>query len=462
MLKHFFRQFFTPTRVTVTSFAMLVSAGTLLLSLPFSNASGQWLDPVNALFISTSAVCVTGLSPIDISRELSTFGQAVILLLMQLGGLGLMTFTTTLYIWLGERMSITEKLTVQDSFLPNSATPIKRILVYVFGFTFIVESIGILLLTAYWTATSRFGSFSATLWNAAFHSVSAFTNGSLALFPNSLIDFQHDYFVLAVISGLIFLGGLGFLVVFELKEFFRMRVLENSRRVRIGVQSRLTLITTGLLIAGGTIAIFALERHGVFGAMTTGEALMNSYFFSIVPRTAGFNTVQMNEFGGAASYFFMILMFIGASPGSTGGGIKTTTFGLLVAYSIARFRGKSKLDLWNRTIPQSSIDKATAVVVASAATVLVGTMVLMFTETRGLSAAESQARLTPILFETISAFGTVGLTLDFTPHLTTAGKLIVTVLMFVGRVGAVTLALAISINARQAKFSYAEENIMIG
>ncbi|MBK8148325.1 MAG: hypothetical protein IPK58_08950 [Acidobacteria bacterium] len=462
MVKAFFRQFFTPTRVTVTSFSILVTVGTILLWSPISSASRIWLHPVDALFIATSAVCVTGLSPIDISKEFSLFGQVVVLVLMQLGGLGLMTFTTTLYIWLGERMSITEKLTVQDSLLPDSKTPIKKILVYVFAFTFGVEAVGTLLLAVYWSLTGRFETHAESLWFALFHSVSAFTNGSIALFSNSLIDFQRDYFVMFVISSLIFLGGLGFLVVFELKEFVHRRLIEKSRYFRIGVQSRITLITTACLIVGGTIAIFALERNGVFADLTTGEALMNSYFFSIVPRTAGFNTVPMSGFGGATNYLFALLMFIGASPGSTGGGIKTTTFGLLVAYSIARFRGKSRLDLWNRTIPQSSIDKATAVVVASAATVLIATMILMVTETRGLSAAESQIRLMPVLFETISAFGTVGLSLDFTPQLSSVGKLILSFVMFVGRVGAITLALAISVSARSEKFSYAEENIMIG
>lgn len=462
MFRRFFRQFFTPTRVTVTSFGTLVLAGSAALVTPFASVSGKWLDPIDALFIATSAVCVTGLSPIDISKEFTLFGQIVVLLLMQLGGLGLMTITTTLYIWLGERMSITERLTIQDSLVPNASMPIRRIVLYVVGFTFIVEAAGAALLAAHWTLTARFGSFAETLWMSVFHSVSAFTNGSFALFPNSLIGFQTDHFVLIVIASLIILGGLGFLVVFELKEYARHRLTNAGGRFRIGVQTRLTLITTACLIVFGSAALFALERGGAFAGLTSAEAFTNAFFFSVVPRTSGFNSVPMASFGGAAAYLLMILMFIGASPGSTGGGIKTTTFGLLVAYSYARFRGRSHLDLWNRTIPQASIDKATAVVVASAATVLIATMTLMLTETRGLDAATSQSRLTPILFETISAFGTVGLSLDFTPQLSAIGKLVLTFVMFVGRVGAITLALALSLNARPAKFSYAEENIMIG
>jgi trk system potassium uptake protein TrkH len=460
MFRRFVKQFFTPTRVTVTSFAILVVAGSALLATPLSTTDGTWLAPVDALFVATSAVCVTGLSPIDVSSELSFFGHLVVLVLMQLGGLGLMTFTTTLYVWLGERMSITERLTIQENLLPSASSQIKRILAHVIGYTVLVEGIGAAFLAGYWITTGKFDSVAKTLWFAVFHSVSAFTNGSFALFPNSLIDFQRDHFVLIVISSLIAFGGLGFLVVFELSEYVARRI--SGQKFRIGVQSRLTLITTAALIVVGTAAFYVLERNGAFAALTSAEALTNAYFFAIVPRTAGFNTVRMSEFGGAAGYLLMILMFVGASPGSTGGGIKTTTFGLLVAYSYARFRGRSQLDLWNRTIPQTSIDKATAVVVASAATVLLATLTLMFTETRGMNAFESQARLMPVLFETISAFGTVGLSLDFTPVVSTAGKLVLVFLMFVGRVGAITLALAISLNARPAKFSYAEENIMIG
>lgn len=448
--------------MTVTSFALLIAIGTLLLLTPWSWTNAHRGQSIDAFFLATSAVCVTGLSPVVVSEDLSVFGHIVLLVLIQLGGLGLMTFTTTLYVWLGERMSITERLTVQDSFLPNRSTPIKRILGLVFAFTFISEAIGVILLTAYWSATSRFSGFGETVWMAVFHSVSAFTNGSFALFRNSLEDFRSDYFVLVVISGLIILGGLGFLVVFELKEFGRHRLTDRMSRFRIGVQTRLTLITTSVLIVAGTLAIFFLERDGAFAEMSTPTALLNSYFFSIVPRTAGFSTVPMGSFGGTVCFVLTILMFIGASPGSTGGGIKTTTFGLLVAYTIARFRGKPHLDLWNRTIPQTSIDKATAVVVASATTVLIGVLVLMFTETRGMNAVESQKLLMPVVFETISAFGTVGLSLDFTPQISSAGKLVLIFLMFVGRVGAITLALAISLRSAPARFTYAEENVMIG
>lgn len=457
-----FRRFFTPTRITVTSFSILATTGTLLLLLPWVTVSGKPLGIFDALFIATSATCVTGLSTVDVSREFTFFGQFILLVLMQIGGVGLMTFTTALYFWLGQRMSITEKLTLEENLLPNSAFPIKAIVRYVVTYTLIAEAIGAILLFMYWTATARFAKLGDALWFSIFHSVSAFTNGSIALFSNSLIDFQGDYFVIGVITSLIICGGLGFVVVFELSEAAAKRVSGDKSFIRLSVQTKLTLVSTVVLLAAGTLVILALERYGAFASLSGAQAVANAYFFSVVPRTAGFNTVPMTDFGGASVLVMMILMFIGAAPGSTGGGIKATTFGLLVAYTFARFRGKTQLNLWNRTIPQTSIDKATAVVVASATTVLAAATVLMISETYGLSAAESRNRLMPILFETLSAFGTVGLSLDFTPQLSEIGKLVLTVVMFVGRVGAITLALAISLNQRPEKFSYAEENIMIG
>lgn len=461
MLRRIFRQFFTPTRMIATSFALLVLLGTFLLVLPISNANSESLKLTDALFIATSAVCVTGLSPIDISTKLNFFGQFVVLILMQLGGLGLMTFTTTLYFWFGQRLPITERLAIQETF---QTTPrrIKQLILYILTFTFSVEAIGATLLYIYWTIKGQFDSVSQTLWFSIFHAVSAFTHGSFALFSDSLIRFQKDFFVQLVITSLIISGGVGFLVAFEIKSWVQNKFAKTKIPFRLSVQTRLTLITTLLIIVFGTLLIFISERDGAFASFTSSEALMNSYFFSIVPRTSGFNTIQMTDFGGTSVMILMLLMFIGGSSGSAAGGIKVGTFGLLVAYTIARFRGKSQLNLWHRTIPQQSIDKATAVVVASATVILLATLLLLFTETRGLNSAESQSKFIPILFETVSAFGTVGLSLNFTDKLTELGKIILVLVMFTGRVGAISVALAISLREKKSHFSYAEENIMIG
>jgi len=463
MAKFFSRQFFTPTRSISIGFLLVILLGTFFLSMPFSATEGKTIGFIDALFISTSAVCVTGLSPIDIGSKLTFFGQFVVLILMQIGALGLMTFTTVFYYWFGSKLPIADRLAIQETFQNLPAKQIRRLIFYIVSFTIAIEAVGTILLFIHWTIKGDFASHAQTFWYALFHAVAAFTHGSFSLFPNSLINYQKDFPVIFIITSLIFLGGLGFLVALELKDFLLSKFFPKDKKIRrLSVQTKLTLITLIALIFGGTILIFFNERNGVFAQMTFAESLANSYFFSIVPRTSGFNTVQMSDFSGASVFVLMILMFIGGGSGSASGGIKVGTFGLLVAYTFARLRGKNQLNLWNRTIPQSSIDKASAIVVASASLILIATLILMFTETQNLSAKESQANFVPILFETISAFGTVGLTMDFSAQLSEAGKIILSLVMFAGRVGIISLILALSLREKPAQFSYAEENVMIG
>jgi trk system potassium uptake protein TrkH len=472
MLRRLLRRL-KPTQLVVSSFAFIIASGTFLLSLPTATQTGERLSFFDALFLSSSAVCVTGLSPVDIGKTLSLFGQLVILILMQIGGLGLMTFTTVLITLFGKRMAITDRLAIQESFHHTRTNQIRSLVGLIIMVTFSIETVGAIILTVHWTSLGKFSSFAETFYYAIFHSVSAFTHGSFSLFSNSLIDFQKDFVTLFVITSLIVLGGMGFLVGLDLKDYLRHKILRyllpkkvlrrlKMRRSRLSVHTKLTVITTLFLIIIGAVSFFILEREHAFAQMTTGEACMNSYFFSVVPRTSGFNTVSLTEMSGATLLMTMVLMFIGAGPGSTGGGIKTTTFGLLVAYSIARLRGSQRLNLFNRTIPQESVDKATAVVVAASVLVILATSFLMATETTGLSSNESQRKLLPILFETISAFGTVGLSLDFTPQLSNIGKVILSLVMFMGRVGPLSLALAISLKQPRAQYQYAEENVMVG
>jgi trk system potassium uptake protein TrkH len=434
-----------------------------MLLLPFSTADGESIGFVNALFVSTSAVCVTGLSPIDIGSKLSFFGQFVVLVLMQIGGLGLMTFTTVFYYWFGSKLPIADRLAIQETFQHLPAKQIRRLIFYIVSFTFAIEAIGAILLFIYWTVKSEFASVGQTLWNSVFHAVAAFTHSGFSLFPTSFVGYQKDLTVISIIIGLVFLGGLGFLVALELKDFLLRRIFsKDKKKFRLSVQTKLTLLTLGFLIFGGAALFLMTERSGVFAEMSLPQAIANSHFLSIVPRTAGFNSVTLIEMGGTSLLILMIFMFIGGGSGSTSGGIKVGTFGLLVAYTFSRLRGQTQLNLWNKTIPQSSIDKASAIVVASATAILTATLLLMFTETQNLSAKESQAKFVPILFETISAFGTVGLTLDFTSQLTEAGKVILSLVMFAGRVGIISLILALSLREKPAQFSYAEENVMIG
>lgn len=459
-----------PAQLIVISFAVVITLGTLLLLLPGATRAGVNLSFIDALFTAVSATCVTGLTTVDTGTTFTTFGQLVILACIQIGGLGLMTFTTIFLVLAGQRLGITGRLAVEQSFHHTPTGQIASLIRHIVFATLVIEGVGAFALTLYWSASGRFTSFGETLYQAVFHAVSAFCNAGFSPFSDSLIGFQRDPVVLGILSTLILLGGLGFLVELDLRIYlqslFVRRFFPSSadgKRQRLSLHTKVVVITTGLLLAIGTISFYLLERRGAFAHLGEGAAWMNAWFCAVTPRTAGFNTIPYAALGGAALLCTMVLMFIGASPGSTGGGIKTSSFGLLVAYSIARWRGLQRLHLFHRTVPQESIDRAAGVVVAAVALVIVAASALMVTETWGMAPGESQRRLLPVIFETISAFATVGLSIDLTPTLTGPGKLIVAAVMFMGRIGPFTLAMAVSTAPPRAagQYRYAEENVMI-
>jgi trk system potassium uptake protein len=475
MVRRLIRRHLKPPQLVVLSFTLVIAAGTALLSLPAATRAGEPLPVVDAFFTAVSATCVTGLAVVDTGSVFSTFGQLVILACIQVGGLGLMTFTTVLLTVFGRRLAIADRVIIQESFHHTPTGKITTIIKYIVVATFAVEASGAAMLTIHWLRAGRYATFGETLYSAVFHSISAFCNAGFSLHADSLTGFRGDFVSLAVFSALIIVGGLGFLVGLDLKEYVQLRwlrrlwsaetqarVLALGRRPRLSVHTKFVLITTGLLLAVGTVSFYLLERGGTLAGMTTAEAWANAWFLSVTPRTAGFNTVDYAQLGGAGLLCTMVLMFIGASPGSTGGGVKTSTLALLVAYSVARWRGHARLHAFNRTIPGDSIDRASAVVVAALALLIVASSALMATETAGDTAEQSRREFLPVLFEAVSAFGTVGLSVGQTPILTAPGKLIVAALMFMGRTGPLTLALAISLRRPRAQYRYAEENIMIG
>jgi trk system potassium uptake protein TrkH len=433
---------------------------------------------VDALFTATSATCVTGLAVEDTQTHFSTFGQIVILCCIQVGGLGLMTFTTVFLYLTGNRLAIADRVALQESFQHTPTGSVGRLVKHIVVATFAVEAVGALLLFARWTQLGRFDGARETVYHSVFHSISAFCNAGFALYPDSLTGFRDDPALVLVFSALVVLGGLGFLVMLDVKEYYAQhRLLRHYRpgrahaqealgllrRPRLTVHTKLVLLTTAALLATGTISYYLLERRGLFAGMGEGTAWLNAFFCSVTARTAGFNTVDYAGMGGAGLLCTMVLMFVGASPGSTGGGVKTSAFGLLVAYAVTRWRGQKRLHAFNRTIPRESIDKAGSVVITAVAVVILAASALMATETRGATPAESRGELVGILFETISAFATVGLSTGETAELTPPGRLIVALVMFVGRTGPLTLALAISVRRRRAsQFRYAEENVLVG
>lgn len=468
-------QYLHPSQLVVLSFALVILTGALLLSLPIATRSGARLPLVDALFTATSATCVTGLAVVDTGAVFSTFGQLVILACIQIGGLGLMTFTTVFMVVTGRRLAIADRVAIQESFTRTPTGELRTLIKYIVIATFTIEAMGALILTLRWAWQGRFATLGETVYHAVFHSVSAFCNAGFALYADNLAGFSGDPVVILAISALIIIGGLGFLVGLDIKEYLqlalfrrywprlvRQRVEAIRPRPRLSLHTKFALITTGSLLLIGAVSYYLLERRGLFAKMTTGESWLNAFFCSVTPRTAGFNTIDYSQMGGAGLLCAMVLMFIGGGAGSTAGGVKASTFGLLIAYSISRWRGYTSLNIFNRTVPQESIDKAGAVVIAAIALVVLAASALMATETYGATPEQSQREFVKILFETISAFGTVGLSLGKTPLLTVPGKLIVSLVMFIGRIGPLTLALAISVRQKQARYRYAEENVMVG
>ncbi|MCI0488895.1 MAG: TrkH family potassium uptake protein [Blastocatellia bacterium] len=469
-LKTVLRRFLAPARLVAVSFAGVILLGTFLLSLPIATRSGDSIPVIDALFTAASATCVTGLVVHDTGTTFSLFGQIVILACIQIGGLGLMTFTTLFLVFAGRRMTIVNRLAILESFHHTPTQQIRTLIKYIVVATCATEALGAGVLTVYWLITDRFATVSETIYQAVFHSISAFCNAGFSLFSDSLTGFQRDTVVQFVMTSLIIAGGLGFLVVLDIRQYIQKALIRRFHRSepsgvirpRLGVHTKLVLITTAILLVIGTVSYYFLERRGVFVHLSETEAWMNAYFCSVTPRTAGFNTVDFARMSGASLLCTMVMMFIGAGPGSCGGGIKTSTFAALVAYAFMRWRGHARLHLFNRTIPQVALDRGAAIVIAGISLVIIASSVLMVTETFDSTPGESRREMISILFETISAFGTVGLSLGETPQLSPAGRLVITLVMFMGRIGPLTLALAISRKQGAVQYRYAEENIMVG
>lgn len=448
----------SPAQFLALSFAGLISVGTLLLLLPISVEAGQTITAVDAFFTAASAVCVTGLVVVDTPRVFSTFGEVVVMLLIQTGGLGYMTFSTIFAAVVGKRLSLQERVILQESFNLESREGLVRFVTRVAKLTLFLELGAALILTAWWTP--RFG-LGDSAYYGLFHAVSAFNNAGFSLFSDNLLGFRGDVVVNVVITTLIILGGLGFLVLSELTEWIRGGRKFRSF-ARISTHARLVLGVSGILVVLGTLAIFFLERANprTLGSLGTFDGLMAAYFQSVSARTAGFNTLDLGAMLPVSLFVMMVLMFIGASPGGTGGGVKTTTFGVTVAALWATVRGHREPVLLKRRLAAEVIARAFFI------------SLIAFLALNGIAALllVSEGRdLLPTLFETTSAFGTVGLStgqagsvLSLTGHFTDTGKLLVALMMFMGRVGPLTLAIAVVGRAHLPRVRYPEARVMIG
>ncbi len=451
-LKPFISRHLSPERIFILGFAGYILLGALFLWLPFSAAK----DPVpfiDALFTSTSAVCVTGLASIDIGKSFSFFGQVVTIVLFQVGGLGIITFSTVFFVMMGRGISFKGREIVQSTFLHTPRTDFLVILKSVLWFTVFFESIGILLL---WFRFCYDFPVGHAFYQAVYHAISAFNNCGLSLFPDSLVRYQGDFIINLTVMTLIVIGGIGFVVQHEV--FAKLR----GRQRKLSVHTRIVLLATGVLILGGAILIFIFERDHILYGMPVRNQILAIFFQSVVPRTAGFNTVDIGFLTNATILLMIILMFIGASPGSTGGGVKTTSASILFLLMWARLRGNEEVNVFKRTIPREIVSRTMAIIFASGFSVSLVTSALLFFSSEDLGPLESRRHFVEYLFETVSAFGTVGLSMGVTPDLNAAQKVAIILMMFAGRVGPLTLAFSFSRKALTRSLTYAEEGVMVG
>lgn len=439
-----------PSQVLAVSFLLLIAAGTLLLALPVSAEAGR-LSLVDAFFTATSAVCVTGLIVFDTPNVLSTFGEIVLLLLIQLGGLGYMTISSLIVMTLGGRVSLHDRLILQEGLHAENVERITRFVLMVLGVTLVFELSGALVLTLRWA--SEFGLLRGA-YLALFHSVSAFNNAGFSLFSLNLIPYRGDLIVNLIVAFLIIAGGIGFVVLTEIGELRRRRVLSLHTKVVLGM--------TSLLLVGGTVSVFLLERNNPrsLAPLPAGEAWLASFFQAVAPRTAGFNTIDIGALGEPTLFIMMALMFIGASPGGTGGGVKTSTFAVTVLALWATVRGQAEPRIFYRRLSADLVARSFFIC-------LIGFLVLNVVA--GVLLVLEQRPLLATLFEATSALGTVGLSMGVSGQpvslvglFSSLGKILIALLMFAGRVGPLTLAVALGGGEPKARLRYPEGKVLIG
>ncbi len=437
------------------AFSVAILIGTCLLATPWASATGDWTDFLTSLFTATSACCVTGLAVVDTGSYFSLFGQLVILALVQLGGIGIMTLGTFLLVLVGRRLSVQNEFVLINAFGIEDVRGLPSLLHRALLFTFVFEGAGAALLT--WRYLEAGFTTERAAYYGIFHAVSAYCNAGFSLHADSLITLQNDPLYLLTVAALIICGGLGFLVLYNISTFKFWR-RNRKTRGRVSLHTRLVLITTVLLLIVSTALYLAAEWDVAFASMPLKTKLTNAFFTAVTPRTAGFNVVPMADLSVAGRFLTIPLMFTGAAPGSTAGGIKVTTLVVLFLTIAAMLRGRSETDLHLRTIPVAVVREATVIFSLSVFAVLLFFGLLLITESPAIG-TDATDRL---LFEAVSAFGTVGLSLDTTPALSAAGRIVIILCMYIGRLGPLTAALVIGTREVGQRIRYPEEEVVVG
>jgi len=435
-----------PPVTLMLSFLLVILFGAILLMLPVSSKLKTVTPFMDALFTATSATCVTGLVVVDTGTHFSFFGQMVILMLIQIGGLGIMTISTVFAIILGQRINLKLENIMYQVVGGSYAVNVFQLLKSIVLVTLVIESVGTLLLFARFA--QDFQPMEA-LFLSLFHAVSAFCNAGFSPLGNNLVSYVDSLAVNLVITALIIAGGLGFSVIIDLQH----HALKKDRARKLNLHTKIVLVTTAFLLVLGFTVFYLAEYNGAMRGFSIHRRILGSWFQSVTLRTAGFNTIDLSQIGKASVLISIVLMFIGASPGSTGGGIKTTSFAVLTLSVISLLKGKRHISVFKRRIHEYNFREATGLIMLSITIILVVLFFLMLVEPHAFD---------KLLFEAVSAFGTVGLTLGITPQLTVIGKLLITILMYVGRIGPLTMIYAFSTRAKQININYAEEKIPIG
>ena len=446
------RKLKNPIYLVIFGYLMTIVIGTLLLSLPISTKVP--IRFIDALFTSTSAVCVTGLSVLDIRAVFSDTGLWVITFLMQVGGLGIMTFSTALLLISGMRPGFNQQVMLQENFTQDGRIDSVKVLWAVIPFTLLIEAFGAIIFFLEFSDLS----IGTRILYAVFHSVSSFCNVGFAPWADSLVRFQFNPVMNIATSLLIIAGGFGFLAISEARYLFNFKTRTIQR---ISLHTKIAFFCTVILIVAGAVSILLMEWHTPALGTTFIQKLTSALFISVSSRTAGFNTLNLLSLGGGTLFLIAILMFVGANPGSCGGGIKTTTAALIALLGFNRLLGREKTQVLGRTIPEETVDKAVRIFVVSILIVVVFTIILLQTEYSGTHYSSSNTPFLKVLFEVISAYATCGLSMGLTPELTDAGRLIICMVMFIGRLGALFLISAVIKKADTGAW-YAEENIMVG
>ncbi|MFJ8234556.1 TrkH family potassium uptake protein [Ureibacillus sp. NPDC094379] len=438
----------TPFQLLVSFYFIVILLSFLLLRIPAVYEDGVEISIIDSLFTAVSAISVTGLTVFDVSKSFTDFGIVILLFIMQLGAIGVMSIGTLFWLFIGKRIGMRERQLIMIDYNQYNLSGVVNLLIGIVKILFTIEAFGSIVLSVHYY--KYYENWVEAIKHGIFTAVSATTNGGFDLTGMSLIPYHSDYFIQFITMILIVLGAIGFPVLMEVKNFLK----REDPAFRFSLFTKITTTTYGFLFIVGTVVIYLIESFQSFKGMQWHEKLFASMFHSISARSAGLTTLDISTFNDATNIFVSGLMFIGSSPSSVGGGIRTTTFAIVILFLINFANGRNEIQIFNREIHQVDIYKSFAVIVLAFFMVLIATMVLLITE--------PQATLTQILFEITSAFGTCGMSLGITSDLSTAGKIVIMILMFIGRVGLISFLYTLGGKANKAIYRYPQERIIIG